>query len=86
MFGSKRVSVEIGDVFLESPKSKARISVSLGKLHSASLETEHGRWAVTALTTFNELPHARLTNEATGRVRTISTVSLERQDIYRKIR
>ncbi len=86
MFRAKRVSVEIGDVFFESPKSKARISISLGKLHSASQEPEHGKWAVTALTTFNDLPHARLTNEATGRVRTISTASLERQDIYTKLR
>jgi hypothetical protein len=42
------------------------------------------QWTVSALTTFNELPHARLTNEATGRVRTISIASLERQEIYKK--
>ena len=84
MFRSKKVSVQIGDVFVETPRSKARISLSLGELHSARQETEHSKWTVLNLTTFNDLPHARLTNGATGRVRTISIVSLERQEIYTK--
>ncbi|MDG1691540.1 MAG: hypothetical protein P8I95_05135 [Alphaproteobacteria bacterium] len=60
------------------------MSISLGELPSASQENVQSQWTVSALTTFNELPHARLTNEATGRVRTISIASLERQEIYKK--
>jgi hypothetical protein len=84
MFRSKRVSVQPGDVFIEAPVNKKRMSISLGELHSASQENLQSQWTVSALTTFNELPHARLTNEATGRVRTISIASLERQEIYKK--
>jgi hypothetical protein len=84
MFRSRRVSVQPGDVFIEAPVNKKRMSISLGELHSASQENLQSQWTVSALTTFNELPHARLTNEATGRVRTISIASLERQEIYKK--
>jgi hypothetical protein len=84
MFRSRRVSVQPGDVFIEAPVNKKRMSISLGELHSASQENVQSQWTVSALTTFNELPHARLTNEATGRVRTISIASLERQEIYKK--
>ena len=84
MFRSRRVSVQPGDVFIEAPVNKKRMPISLGELHSASQENVQSQWTVSALTTFNELPHARLTNEATGRVRTISIASLERQEIYKK--
>jgi hypothetical protein len=84
MFRSRRVSVQPGDVFIEAPVNEKRMSISLGELHSASQENVQSQWTVSALTTFNELPHARLTNEATGRVRTISIASLERQEIYKK--
>ena len=84
MFGSRRVSVQPGDVFIEASVNKKRMSISLGELPSASQENVQSQWTVSALTTFNELPHARLTNEATGRVRTISIASLERQEIYKK--
>lgn len=84
MFRSRRVSVQPGDVFIEASVNKKRMSISLGDLHSASQENVQSQWTVSALTTFNELPHARLTNEATGRVRTISIASLERQEIYKK--
>ena len=84
MFRSRRVSVQPGDVFIEASVNKKRMSISLGELPSASLENVQSQWTVSALTTFNELPHARLTNEATGRVRTISIASLERQEIYKK--
>ena len=84
MFRSKRVSVQPGDVFIEASVNKKRMSISLGELPSASQENVQSQWTVSALTTFNELPHARLTNEATGRVRTISIASLERQEIYKK--
>lgn len=84
MFRSRRVSVQPGDVFIEASVNKKRMSISLGELHSASQENVQSQWTVSALTTFNELPHARLTNEATGRVRTISIASLERQEIYKK--
>jgi hypothetical protein len=66
MFRSRRVSVQPGDVFIEAPVNKKRMSISLGELHSASQENVQSQWTVSALTTFNELPHARLTNEATG--------------------
>ena len=84
MFRSRRVSVQLGDVFIEALVNKKRMSISLGELPSASQENVQSQWTVSALTTFNELPHARLTNEATGRVRTISIASLERQEIYKK--
>lgn len=84
MFRSRRVSVQPGDVFIEASVNKKRMSISLGELPSASQENVQSQWTVSALTTFNELPHARLTNEATGRVRTISIASLERQEIYKK--
>ena len=84
MFRSRRVSVQPGDVFIEASVNKKRMSISLGELHSASQENVQSQWTVSALTTFNELPHARLTNDATGRVRTISIASLERQEIYKK--
>ena len=84
MFRSKRVSVQPGDVFLETLGREKKSPLLRGELPAARQDPADNRWIVSALTTFNDLPHARLTHEATGRVRTISIDALELQEIYKK--
>jgi hypothetical protein len=84
MFRSKRVSVQPGDVFLETLGREKKLPLLRGELPAACQDPTDNRWVVSTLTTFNDLPHARLTNEATGRVRTLSIDALELQEIYKK--
>jgi len=84
MFGARRVSVSVGDEFIETLTGKRKIFKSMGIVDSAPADTFQSLWVVSEMIVFNDLPHARLTNHQTGQVRTISLDALERQEIYKK--
>ena len=76
MFVSKRVSVEVGDVFSEKffinrKKSSHAIPVNL--------------WVVNKISKFGMFSHAELLSKKSGSRRIISTISLELQEHYSKI-
>lgn len=84
MFGRRRVSVAIGDVFIETLAGKKKIFRSMGVADSSPAEAFQSFWTVTALDRFNGLDHAKLEHKESGQVRTIALDALERQDIYVK--
>ena len=84
MFQKRRVTVEVGDIFIETLSGKQKIFRSLGIADQAPKGTFQSFWEVTELCNFNGLPHGRLTNRETGQVRTIAMDALERQEIYTK--
>lgn len=84
MFGPRRVSVALGDVFIETLAGKKKIFRSMGIADSAPADTFQSLWEVTELMQFNSLPHARLVNRDSGQIRTIALDALERQEIYKK--
>jgi hypothetical protein len=84
MFGPRRVSVSVGDVFIETLAGKRKIFKSMGIADSSPADTFQSLWTVTEMIEFNDLPHARLTNRDSGQTRTIALDALERQEIYKK--
>lgn len=84
MFGRRRVSVSIGDVFIETLPGKRKIFRSMGIADSAPAETFQSLWTVIALDQFNGLDHAKIEHKESGQIRTIALDALERQDIYVK--
>jgi hypothetical protein len=86
MFGRRRVSVAIGDVFVETLPGKKKIFKSMGIADSSPAETFQSLWTVTKLDRFNGLDHARLQHTQSGQIRTIALDALQRQDIYVKRR
>lgn len=84
MFGKRRVTVAMGDVFVETLTGKKKIFRAMGVADSTPAEAFVTDWEVTEICTFNGLPHAKLTNHESGLIRTIALDALERQEIYKK--
>lgn len=84
MFGRQRVSVAIGDVFIETLPGKKKIFRAMGVADSSPAETFQSLWTVMSLDQFNGLAHAKLEHKESGQIRTIALDALERQDIYVK--
>ena len=84
MFRRRRVSVELGDVFVEDLPGKKSIFRALGETDRTPQDSFLSYWKVSELLQFNELPHAKLTHSETGQQRVIARAALERQEIYKK--
>lgn len=84
MFGPRRVSVSIGDIFVETLPGKKKIFRSMGIADTTPAAAFYSHWEVVAIDRFNGLPHAKLTHKETGQVRTIALDALERQEVYKK--
>lgn len=84
MFGKRRVSVALGDIFIEMLKGKKKIFSSMGVANSTPAEAFTTLWEVTELCQFNGLPHAKLVDHDSGLQRIIALDALERQELYRK--
>lgn len=84
MFGRRRVTVSIGDIFIETLPGKKRIFKSMGIAEQSPAETFQSLWTVISLDQFNGLDHAKLEHKESGQIRTIALDALERQDIYIK--
>ena len=84
MFGNRRVTVALGDEFIETLKGKKKIFRAMGVADSTPTEAFETLWEVTELCNFNGLPHAKLSNHDSDLVRIIAIDALERQELYKK--
>ena len=84
MFGNRRVTVALGDEFIETLKGKKKIFRAMGVADSTPAEAFESLWEVTEFCNFNGLPHAKLSNHESGLVRIIAIDALERQELYKK--
>ena len=84
MFGRRRVSVALGDTFIETLKGKRKIFKAMGVDKATPVDRFEARWEVIQLLHFNGLEHAKLANHESGLERIIALDALERQELYRK--
>lgn len=85
MFSQKRVSVDIGDVFVEHFHNRRRILAMIGLSKDFEISNINNLWQVQRITSFSGFPHAELQNPRSGGTRIIAVDALEQQENYRKI-
>lgn len=84
MFNRRRVSVGLGDVFVEDLPGKKSIFRALGVAENTPSDSFLNYWKVSELVQFNGLPHAKLTHCENGQQRVIACDALACQEIYKK--